>query len=45
MAPIDYFAWTVSMLLGIGFVGSLATLSRRPKFFTKSEKKSSHTSE
>lgn len=43
MAPIDYFAWAISMLLGIVFIGSLATLSRKPKFFSESEKKSSQT--
>ncbi|MEK4029077.1 MULTISPECIES: hypothetical protein [Bacillaceae] len=43
MAPIDYFAWAISMLLGIVFISSLIILSRKPRFFSENEKKSSQS--
>ncbi|GLY09696.1 hypothetical protein [Bacillus badius] len=41
MEPIDYFAWIISIVLGVVFISSLAILSRKPRLFSENRKKSS----
>jgi hypothetical protein len=35
MTPIELFAWTLSAILGIGFIISLALVARKPKYITE----------
>jgi hypothetical protein len=37
MTPIELFAWTLSAILGIGFIISLAVVARKPKYITETE--------
>jgi hypothetical protein len=37
MHPIELFGWILSLLLMVGFVGSLVFISRKPSLFSKSE--------
>ena len=39
MTPIELFAWTLSAILGISFIISLAAVARKPRYITKTEHK------
>jgi hypothetical protein len=39
MTPIELFAWTLSAILGISFIISLATVARKPRYITETEHK------
>lgn len=38
MLSIEFFAWTLSAILGIGFIISLIAVSRKPKNMTEMER-------
>lgn len=40
MLSIEFFAWTLSAILGIGFIISLIAVSRKPKNMTEMERQS-----
>jgi len=37
MEPIELFGWVLSLLLFIGFIGSLVFVSRKPTLLSKSD--------
>ncbi|WP_172645533.1 hypothetical protein [Domibacillus tundrae] len=37
MSPIELFGWILSLLLMVGFIGSLIFISRKPTLLSKSE--------
>jgi hypothetical protein len=39
MSPIEFFAWTLSSILGIGFIISLVVVSRKPRYIAEMEHK------
>jgi hypothetical protein len=39
MTAIELFAWTLSAILGISFIISLAAVSRKPRYITDMEHK------
>ncbi len=39
MLPIEFFTWTLSLILGIGFIISLIVVSKKPRHITKMEHK------
>ncbi|NUK29216.1 hypothetical protein HT574_03590 [Parageobacillus sp. VR-IP] len=45
MAPIEIFTWTLSAILGIGFIISLVAVSKKPKYITEMERKKPHLPE
>jgi hypothetical protein len=42
MTPIELFAWTLSAILGISFIISLAAVARKPRYITEMEHKRPH---
>jgi hypothetical protein len=42
MTPIELFTWTLSAILGISFIISLAAVARKPKYITEMEHKRPH---
>jgi hypothetical protein len=45
MTPIELFAWTLSAILGISFIISLAAVARKPRYITETEHKRPQPSE
>ncbi len=39
MSPIELFVWTLSSILGIGFIISLVVVSRKPRYIAEMEHK------
>jgi hypothetical protein len=45
MTPIELFAWTLSAILRISFIISLAAVARKPRYITETEHKRPQPSE
>jgi hypothetical protein len=45
MTTIEIFAWTLSAILGIIFIISLAAVARKPRYITETEHKRAHPPE